>query len=64
MTSKELLRILMREGWFVKNQKGSHIQLIHPEIKGKITIPHHKGDIPKGTLRAILKQAYGKGRKQ
>jgi predicted RNA binding protein YcfA (HicA-like mRNA interferase family) len=31
--------------------------LVHPVKKRKITIPVHGGDIPKGTLNAILKQA-------
>ena len=25
--------------------------------KGKVTVPKHKGDIPKGTVNSILKQA-------
>ena len=41
----------------VKELKGSHLQLIHPNKLGKITVPVHGGDIPKGTLNAILKQA-------
>ena len=31
--------------------------MVHPLKKGKVTIPMHNGDIPKGTLHAILKQA-------
>jgi predicted RNA binding protein YcfA (HicA-like mRNA interferase family) len=55
MKVKDLIRILKEDGWQKKEQKGSHLQLIHP-IK-KVTIPVHGGDIPKGTLNAILKQA-------
>jgi len=40
-----------------KRRKGSHLQLEHPVKKGKVTVPVHGGDIPKGTLNAILKQA-------
>jgi predicted RNA binding protein YcfA (HicA-like mRNA interferase family) len=57
MKVKELLRQLQDEGWVRKDQKGSHLQLVHPSRKGKITVPVHGGDIPKGTLNAILKQA-------
>ncbi len=53
----ELLKVLKDDGWRKKDQKGSHLQLIHPTKKGKITVPIHGGDIPKGTLNAILKQA-------
>ncbi len=31
--------------------------MVYPIKKGKITIPVHGGDIAKGTLNAILKQA-------
>ncbi|TDK44749.1 type II toxin-antitoxin system HicA family toxin [Algoriphagus formosus] len=57
MKVKELQKLLREDGWQVKNQKGSHQQLIHPEKPGKVTIPIHGGDIPIGTLNSILKQA-------
>lgn len=57
MKVKELLKLLHEDGWEIKTQKGSHQQLIHPEKSGKVTVPIHGGDIPKGTLNAILKQA-------
>ena len=57
MKVKDLLKELKKDGWFEKEQKGSHLQLIHRTKKGKVTLPIHGGDIPKGTLNAILKQA-------
>ncbi|MCX6324666.1 MAG: type II toxin-antitoxin system HicA family toxin [Sphingobacteriales bacterium] len=57
MKVKDLLKELKKDGWVEKEQKGSHLQLIHPLKKGKVTLPIHSGDIPKGTLNAILKQA-------
>ncbi|MEO6721506.1 MAG: type II toxin-antitoxin system HicA family toxin [Ferruginibacter sp.] len=57
MKVKELVRELNEDGWVKKEQKGSHLQLVHPTKKGKVTVPIHGGDIPKGTLNAILKQA-------
>lgn len=57
MKVRELIKLLKADGWNEKNQKGSHLQLIHPEKSGKVTIPVHAGDIPKGTLNSILKQA-------
>ncbi len=57
MKVKELLKVLREDGWVRKDQKGSHLQLVHPLKKGKVTVPVHGGDIPKGTLNAILKQA-------
>jgi predicted RNA binding protein YcfA (HicA-like mRNA interferase family) len=57
MKVKELLKLLNQDGWVEKDQKGSHLQMIHPDKPGKVTVPVHKGDIPIGTLHAILKQA-------
>jgi predicted RNA binding protein YcfA (HicA-like mRNA interferase family) len=57
MKVRELVKLLKDDGWEKKEQKGSHLQLVHPTKKGKVTVPVHGGDIPKGTLNAILKQA-------
>jgi predicted RNA binding protein YcfA (HicA-like mRNA interferase family) len=57
MTAKQLLLILKDDGWFEKEQKGSHLQMVHTIKKGKVTIPIHSGDIKPGTLHSILKQA-------
>lgn len=57
MTAKDVLKILKTDGWIQSNVRGSHIQLIHPTKRGKVTVPLHSGDIPKGTLNSIYKQA-------
>lgn len=57
MKVNELLKLLHKDGWLKKDQKGSHLQLIHPLKLGKVTVPIHGGDIPIGTLNSILKQA-------
>lgn len=57
MTDRELLKILYRDGWYEYQTRGSHIQLKHNEKIGKVTVPNHAGDIPKGTVNSILKQA-------
>ena len=49
---KELERIILEDGWVFKMQTGSH-----PTKPGKVTIPFHCKDIPKGTENSILKQA-------
>ena len=56
-TSKDILKILFREGWYIKHQVGSHLQLVHPTKKGKVTLPHPKKELAVGTLKSILKQA-------
>jgi predicted RNA binding protein YcfA (HicA-like mRNA interferase family) len=42
---------------FFRNAAGSH-EIWHHRVTGRFTtIPNHPGDMPEGTLRAILKQA-------
>ena len=57
MTAKEMLKILHKDGWFVYEQNGSHIQLKHSVKKGRVTVPNHKGDLKKSTVHSIYKQA-------
>lgn len=50
----EVLAGLLRNGFAVVRQTGSHIVVRHPDGRWT-TVPMHKGrDIPKGTLRQIL----------
>ncbi|MCX6149002.1 MAG: type II toxin-antitoxin system HicA family toxin [Ignavibacteriales bacterium] len=42
---------------FYRQAAGSHEIWFNPSTKRFTTIPNHSGDIPEGTLRAILKQA-------
>jgi len=57
MTSQEVIRRLVKDGWRRVRTKGSHHQFKHPQRPGLVTVPHPKKDIPLGTLRAIEKQA-------
>ena len=42
---------------FDRQAAGSHEIWFNPETGCYTTIPNHPGDMPEGTLRAILKQA-------
>ena len=42
---------------FFRHAAGSHEIWYHPKTHKFTTIPNHPGDMPEGTLRAILKQA-------
>lgn len=57
MTFRELEKIMLSKGWYHHHTNGSHYIYKHKELKRSIPIPNHKGDIPKGTLNMILKQA-------
>lgn len=57
MRAIELEKILLKDGWFVVKQVGSHRHYKHPSKLGKVTIPFHRGDVDKGTANSILRQA-------
>ena len=38
-------------------QRGSHVQLKHPQKPGRVTVPHPRRDLPNGTVRSIYRQA-------
>lgn len=57
MKSRELIKMLKDDGWALKSIEGSHHHFVHPTKEGKVTVPHPKKDLPKGTLNSILKQA-------
>ena len=55
--SKDLIKLLEKDGWYIVNKVGSHCQLKHLTKKGRVTIPHPKKDLPIGTVKSILKQS-------
>ncbi|MBE2225019.1 MAG: type II toxin-antitoxin system HicA family toxin [Anaerolineae bacterium] len=57
MESHEIIKQLKNDGWLLVNIRGSHHQFKHPQESGRVTVPHPKRDLPKGTLRSIYKQA-------
>ena len=57
MTSLDIIKRLLRDGWIEVRSKGSHRQYKHPSTPGLVTVPHPKRDLPIGTLRSICKQA-------
>lgn len=57
MNSREIIKLLKKDGWLLVAQKGSHRQYKHPLKKGRVTLPYPKKEIAKGTLNSILKQA-------
>lgn len=61
LTGKEVIKALQRIGFCVRNQVGSHVQLIRIDEKGNkrlVTVPEHGSkELPPGTLLSILRQA-------
>jgi len=57
-SADEVIRKLRRVGFiFDRQAKGSHEIWWDPQTCARTTVPHHPGDLPEGTLRAILRQA-------
>lgn len=58
MKANEVIKLLTQDGWYELPGKGSgHRQFKHATKPGKVTVSFHRGDIPKGTLHSIFKQA-------
>ncbi|MCA3247764.1 MAG: type II toxin-antitoxin system HicA family toxin [Azospirillum sp.] len=57
MDSRDVIKVLIANGWFEVSQKGSHKQFKHPTIPGRVTVPSPKKDIPISTLKSIERQA-------
>ena len=59
VSGKTMLSFLEKRGFYVHRTSGSHYILKHPdrpELRVVVAVPGKK-PIPKGTLRAILRQA-------
>lgn len=50
---RELLRLLLRDGWVVDRIQGSH-HILKKDGKTE-TVPVHGKDVPQGLLKKILK---------
>ncbi len=55
---REVIQRLRAFGFSFKRQASGSHEIWHNAANGRYTtIPHHSGELPEGTLRAILKQA-------
>ncbi|TLQ03635.1 type II toxin-antitoxin system HicA family toxin [Pediococcus stilesii] len=57
MTSREVIKMLRKDGWYEVRTKGDHHHFKHDSKPGIVTVPHPRKDIPAGTINSILKQA-------
>lgn len=57
MRFREMEKILLDNGWYLVDVRGSHHQYKHDTKSGKVTVPNHRGDIPLRVANSILKQA-------
>jgi predicted RNA binding protein YcfA (HicA-like mRNA interferase family) len=56
MKPQELIAALEKAGFELRRQTGSHAIMYKPGIRRPISIPQHPRDLPKGTVRAIIRE--------
>ena len=55
---KEVVRMLLKDGWYEKRKgPGDHVQYMHQKKPGRVSIDMGSRDIPMGTLRNIYRMA-------
>jgi len=58
MKVREVVKILLKQGWIEMRSRGSHRHFKHPERPFVITVPGNDGrELAPGTLNDILKKA-------
>ena len=57
LSAAKILQVLLRGGFYIARQVGSHLQLKHPkDPRILVTVARHSRDISRNTLASILKQ--------
>jgi len=56
-SSRDVIKLIEADGWYLVNTVGSHHQYKHPTKKGRVTVKHPCKDIPRPTLKRIEEQS-------
>ncbi len=57
LTPRKVIVALKRAGFVEQHQKGSHLYFWHPTQRCMTSVPIHPGDVNRGLLKEIIKQA-------
>lgn len=57
LTSKEMIKLLKKNGFKIVSQNGSHIKLRNTKTEKQVIVPYHSKEMKKGLEQAILKEA-------
>ncbi|MCV6587608.1 MAG: type II toxin-antitoxin system HicA family toxin [Marinobacterium sp.] len=58
MNSRDLIKLLEKNGWVLLRVKGSHHHYTHPDNPGRVvTVPHPRRNLATGLVKTILKQS-------
>ncbi len=58
--SREIIKMLEKDGWQLNRTRGSHHQFNHPTKKGVVTVQHPVKDLSKFVVNSIFKQSKWK----
>ena len=56
-SSRDVMKVLLEDGWVEINCVGDHHQFKHPTKKGKVTLRHPVKDLGVRDLKSIEKQS-------
>ncbi|MDE0697705.1 MAG: type II toxin-antitoxin system HicA family toxin [Boseongicola sp.] len=56
-SSRKVIKMLKKDGAWEVAAKGDHVQIQHPAMPGRVTVPHPTKDIKTGTVMSIYRQA-------
>lgn len=56
-SSREIIKLLKADGWYLHRTNGDHFQFKHPNKKGTVTVQHPVKDIHINNIKSIEKQA-------
>ena len=57
ISSREVMKMLKADGWYVVAIDGDHHQMKHPTKPGRTTVPHPVKDLKIGTVKSIERQS-------
>lgn len=57
MTPREMIKLLMQNGFIEISQNGSHKKLFNSATNKTVIVPYHSKELKKGLEQSILKQA-------
>lgn len=57
VTARDLVRFLKSQGFAEARQSGSHLTLWHDARRITVTVPVHSGDLGRGLVARVLKDA-------
>ncbi len=58
ISARKMLQVLLRAGFYVHHQKGSHVNLRHPiKTHLHLVVPQHGGDLAPKTIKSVIVQA-------